>query len=213
INPYQALQGTWAGTDGSVSIILMFNGNSCGLNMNGQQTFGTWNIAGNKINMHLQTGKSVSYTYALQGNTLILGRSIRLLRQQMPQQGGQGGTWQQPQQPGGWGQPQPQQPGWGQPQQQPMAQPSPLLGRWTCASNSGNFYMVMVFTENLCIVYFNGSELERSTYTYSNGQLTQNMLSGKAAGRTLVWECQLNGNSMVITGGGLMKPVIWVRQN
>ncbi len=220
VNAYQALQGAWAGYDGSVSIILVFQGSACGLSMNGQQTTGTWNVSGNRISMQLQTGKSVSYVFELQGSTLILGGKIRLSRQQMPQQGG---TWDgqpAPQQPG-WGQtaPQPQvQPGWGQPvqpgwgQQQPMPQQRPLEGRWASAYNSGSSYLVMVFNGDLCISYYNGEELERSTYTFFNGQLTQKMLTGAAAGKTLVWGCTVNGNTMTITSPG-KKPMMWLRQS
>ncbi len=234
VDPYQALQGAWAGTDGSVNIILMFQGNMCGLNMNGQQTTGTWSLAGNRINMQLQNGRSVSYTYALQGDMLILGGSVRLMRQQMlgqntqpggwnqPQQPNWGqpqnpqNGWNQPQQPNGWNQPQNPQPGWNQPQQpnwgqQPPTQSSILTGRWASIANTSKAYMILVFTNDLCISYFNGEELERSRYSYANGQLTQHMLTGKAAGKTLVWNCQVNGNRMVISLPG-MQPMVWQRQ-
>ena len=72
-------------------------------------------------------------------------------------------------------------------------------------------YLVQVFTGDLCISYFNGEELERSRYSYANGKLTQHMLTGKAAGQTLVWKCQVNGSSMIISGPG-MKPTVWLRR-
>ncbi|MBQ3892865.1 MAG: hypothetical protein II737_05660, partial [Mailhella sp.] len=188
-------------------------------------------------NIQLQNGRTLSYAFALQGDALILDGQMRLMRQPMPgqqpgwgqppypQQPAQPGWGQQPQQPQqpGWGQPQqPQQPGWNQPQQQPQAQPGwgqqpaaqpgPLTGRWASAANSSKMYLVQVFTGDLCISYLNGEELERSRYTYANGRLTQHMLTGRAAGQTLVWNCQVNGNRMVISGSGLKQPTVWLRQ-
>ena len=133
----QALQGAWAGSNGSDTMVLMFMGNVCGMALNGQQMYGMWSLAGDRLNIRFQNGKTLSYSVALQGNTLTLDGSIRLTRQAMPNQPGgvPGGQPVQPQQPqpGGWGQPQPgpqpQGGGWGQPQQQPQpggwGQPQP----------------------------------------------------------------------------------------
>ena len=140
----QALQGAWACSNGSDTMLLMFMGNVCGMALNNQQMYGMWSLAGDRLNIQLQNGKQVSYSVAIQGNSLILDGSIHLTRQAMPNQpggvpnvqpGGQpgpqsGGTWGgQPQQPqgGSWGAPggQPQGGGWGQPQ--PGGQPG---GTW-----------------------------------------------------------------------------------
>ena len=140
----QALQGAWAGSNGSDTMVLMFMGNVCGMALNNQQMYGMWSLAGDRLNIQFQNGKKVSYGIAIQGNTLTLDGSIRLTRQAMPNQPGGGVPGGQPvgqpqqQQPGGWGQPQQQpQPGsWGQPQQQPQPsswgqpQQQPQPGGW-----------------------------------------------------------------------------------
>ncbi|MBQ3893078.1 MAG: hypothetical protein II737_06760, partial [Mailhella sp.] len=81
-DPYQALQGAWSGADGSgTMVILMFQGSNCALSVNGQQFAGTWNITGNRLNIQLQNGRTLSYAFALQGDALILDGQMRLMRQ------------------------------------------------------------------------------------------------------------------------------------
>ena len=80
----QALQGAWAGSNGRDTLILMFMGSNCALGMNGQQMAGVWNLAGNRLNMQFQNGKTLSYSIAMQGDSLILDGNMRLTRQAMP---------------------------------------------------------------------------------------------------------------------------------
>ncbi|MBO4312787.1 MAG: hypothetical protein J5838_00685, partial [Desulfovibrio sp.] len=76
----QALQGCWMCADGQQTLILMFMGSNCAVVYNGAQLTGNWNLAGNRLTMQFQNGKSLSYSVALQENALILDGALRLMR-------------------------------------------------------------------------------------------------------------------------------------
>ena len=117
----QALQGAWAGSNGSDTMLLMFMGNICGLSLNGREMYGMWSLSGDRLNMQFQNGKSLSYTVDLRGDSLILDGSVQLTRQAMPGQPGGPAVGGVPGgQPGNpWGQPQPPPQTGGQPGGQP----------------------------------------------------------------------------------------------
>ena len=192
----QALQGAWAGSNGSDTMLLMFMGNVCGMALNGQQMYGMWSLAGDRLNIRFQNGKTLSYSIAIQGDSLILDGNVRLTRQAMPNQPGggvPGGQPVQPQQPqpGGWGQPQPgpqpQGSGWGQPQQpqpggwgQPQPGPQPQGGGWGAPQPQvgptpleGSWFLqtpqgrlTFRFMGNRYAQLFNGQLAEEGTFNY-----------------------------------------------
>ncbi len=126
----QNLQGSWFGTNGKDTMMLIFMNNMVGMALNGQQIYGNFSVNGNQLLMRFQNGKSLSYTMNLNGDVLILDNSITLNRQmqnqvpnnQYPQNTNNGGTqgsgegWggSQSQTNGGWGNTQGQSSGgWG----------------------------------------------------------------------------------------------------
>ncbi|MBQ9537040.1 MAG: hypothetical protein IJU79_04525 [Desulfovibrionaceae bacterium] len=122
INPAQ-LQGSWAGSNGRDTMLLMFRGNMCALGLNGQQISGTWSLQGNTLVLQMQNGKRVTYRVQLQGTSLVLDGSVYLQRQGAPKDSGfgPGSGWEHLQKPqgGSWGNPQPGAPqggSWGNPQ-------------------------------------------------------------------------------------------------
>ena len=231
LNP-QALQGAWAGSNGRDSIILMFMGSNCGMGLNGQQLYGMWTLMGDRLTMQFQNGQSLSYTAALQGDTLVLDGNMRLTRQVMPnmpagqaQQGGwgqpqqqsQGGGWGQPQQPqqGGWGQPQqrPQGGGWGQSQQQPGvgSAPGPLEGRWVWVHSSPNRSMGFEFSGNRFSSWM-PDRRATGTYTVSGGRLIMQHETGPDAGKTDNLAVEVQGNLLYIGVQPGNPPIVFARQ-
>ncbi len=216
LNP-QALQGAWAGSNGRDSIILMFMGSNCGMGLNGQQLYGMWNLVGNRINIQFQNGQSLSYTAALQGDTLVLDGNMRLNRQAMPnmpavQQGGWGQPQQQPQ-GGGWGQPQQQAQGGGVQPPQPGfgSAPGPLEGRWVWVHSTPNRSMGFVFSGNR----FSSWMPDRSatgTYTVSGGRLIMQHETGPDAGKTDNLAVEVQGNLLYIGVQPDNPPIVFARQ-
>ena len=93
------LTGTWAASDGTTTVIMMFQGNVCCVSYNTERLCGTYTASGGKLTVQFQNGKTFSVTYKVQGNQLILdnGDTI-LIRQQMPAAQSpapaqQGGNW------------------------------------------------------------------------------------------------------------------------
>ena len=113
----QNLQGSWFGTNGKDSMLLIFMNNMVGMALNGQQIYGNFTVNGNQLVMRFQNGKSLSYNMNLNGDVLVLDNSITLNRQQagsnpqIPQsdngtriyQDGQTRDDSQSQNNGGWG--------------------------------------------------------------------------------------------------------------
>ena len=93
------LTGTWAASNGTTTVIMMFQGNVCCVSYNTERACGTYTAEGGKLTIHLQNSKVVSCAYKVQGNQLILdnGDTV-LIRQQMPSAPSpapaqQGGNW------------------------------------------------------------------------------------------------------------------------
>ena len=78
----QNLQGSWFGTNGKDSMLLIFMNNMVGMALNGQQIYGNFTVNGNQLVMRFQNGKSLSYNMNLNGDVLVLDNSITLNRQQ-----------------------------------------------------------------------------------------------------------------------------------
>ena len=179
-DPVQLLQGAWAGSNGSTSVILMFMGRSCGIAVNNQQLYGTWEAQGGRLNMRFQSGKTLSYAFAVQGDVLILDGSMRLTRQPMPQQGGG------------------QQPGWGQPAA------SPLEGIWTAQTPNGLFAFIFHGSQYRCTL--NNALIEEGTFTLSGNQLHYAVTRGQNPGQRGVNTWQIQGSVLTIitpNGGGM----------
>jgi hypothetical protein len=179
-DPAQLLQGAWAGSDGSTSVILMFMGQSCGIAVNNQQMYGTWEVRGGRLDLRFQNGKTLSYAFAVQGDVLILDGSMRLTRQPMPQQGGG------------------QQPGWGQPAA------SPLEGIWTAQTPNGLFAFIFHGSQYRCTL--NNALIEEGTFTLSGNQLHYAVTRGQNPGQRGVNTWQIQGSVLTIitpNGGGM----------
>ncbi len=93
------LTGTWAASNGTITVIMMFQGNACCVSYNTDRACGTYTAEGGKLTIHLQNSKVVSCAYRVQGNQLILdnGDTV-LIRQQTPPAPSpapaqQGGNW------------------------------------------------------------------------------------------------------------------------
>ncbi|MBO4793594.1 MAG: hypothetical protein J5556_03390, partial [Deltaproteobacteria bacterium] len=216
----QALQGAWAGSNGRDTLILMFMGSNCALGMNGQQMAGVWNLAGNRLNMQFQNGKTLSYSIAMQGDSLILDGNMRLTRQAMPgmpqaapfpggqPQGGtwggqpQGGSWGGQPQGGTWGgQPQGGQPQggtWGGQPQQPFAAASPLEGTWSVQIPQGK--RSFRFAGNRYAQLLNGQVLEEGVFSLlPDGRFQFQVTSGQYAGQRGENRVSINGNALTVT--------------
>lgn len=91
-NYQNLLQGAWLGTNGRDTMKLILMNNMVGLELNGQQVFGTFSVNGNQLVMNFNNGKSVTYSFNLNNNVLILDNSVRLERQNMQMPNGNGGS-------------------------------------------------------------------------------------------------------------------------
>ena len=284
------LQGTWAGSNGQNTMTLLFNGNQCVMNMNGQQMQGVWNLQQNQLMISFQNGKTVRFSAELRNSTLILDGDIVLQKQGAPQGGvfPQQSPWPgQPQQAsldGTWSCSTPQGtmsfrfagPNYmqlvnGMPVEQGIFQLFPdgrfqyqvtsgayqgqtgenrlqmqgnaftmfwpngssrtyvrdgttssvqgggasdisaLQGRWVAAASNRNMLIVLIIQGNMCVSYINGQESERSTIQMQNGRLMQTMLTGTAAGQTIMQDVQLSGNRMRLRIPGRVW-TDWIRQ-
>lgn len=207
----QALQGAWAGSNGRDTLILMFMGSNCALGMNGQQMAGVWNLAGNRLNIQFQNGKTLSYSIAMQGDSLILDGNMRLTRQAMPgmpqaapfpggqPQGGQpqGGSWGGQPQGGTWGG-QPQGGTWGGQPQQPFAAASPLEGSWSVQIPQGR--RSFRFAGNRYAQLLNGQVLEEGVFSLlPDGRFQFQVTSGQYAGQRGENRVSINGNALTVT--------------
>ena len=94
------LTGTWAASNGTITVIMMFQGNTCCISYNTNRACGTYTAAGGKLTIQLPNSNVLSFTYKVQGNQLILDNDSVLIKQQTPsaqspapaQQGGNWGT-------------------------------------------------------------------------------------------------------------------------
>ncbi|MBO6258902.1 MAG: hypothetical protein J6M93_06180 [Succinivibrio sp.] len=82
-NYHSLLQGGWMGSNGKDVMKLVFMGDMVGLELNNQQAFGNFFVNGNQLQMKFTNGKSLSYSFTLNNNVLILDNSVRLERQNM----------------------------------------------------------------------------------------------------------------------------------
>ncbi|SFS89682.1 hypothetical protein SAMN02910357_02454 [Succinivibrio dextrinosolvens] len=90
----QDLQGSWFGTNGKDSMMLIFMNNMVGLALNNQQIYGNYTVNGNQLNMQFQNGKSLSYTMKLNGDVLILDNiTLHRHNMQQPQNNPNNGGW------------------------------------------------------------------------------------------------------------------------
>ncbi len=184
----QALQGCWMCADGQQTLILMFMGSNCAVVYNGAQLTGNWNLAGNRLTMQFQNGKSLSYSVALQGNALILDGNLRLMRT------GGAGPNVSPQT----GYPQ-TGPG---PNVFPPANPgpagsSPLEGTWSVQILQGT--RSFRFTGNRYAQLLNGQVVEEGEFQYSpDGRFQYRVTSGQNAGQTGEDRITINGNSITV---------------
>ncbi len=78
------LAGTWAASDGTNSIIMMFQGSTCCMSYNTNRACGTFTAAGGNLTIQFQNGSVLSFTYKVQGNQLILDNDSILIKQQTP---------------------------------------------------------------------------------------------------------------------------------
>ncbi|MBO4300525.1 MAG: hypothetical protein J5861_02875 [Desulfovibrio sp.] len=182
----QALQGAWSGSNGQDTLILMFMGNTCALGLNGQQMAGVWNLAGDRLTLQFQNGKSLSYSVSLQGDALILDGNLRLARQAMP--GAPGFAWQ----PGGT---------WGQTPQAPPSQnfsnAGPLEGTWSTQIPQGT--RSFRFMGNRYAQLLNGQVVEEGTFLLTpDGRFLYQVTSGQYAGQSGEDRVTLNGNSLTV---------------
>ncbi len=76
----QALQGSWLGNYGQNTLVLMLWDKECGLALNSRLRTGVWNIDGNRQTMQFKNGKSLSFSVALKGLSLILDGNLCLTR-------------------------------------------------------------------------------------------------------------------------------------
>ncbi len=179
----QALQGSWMGTNGQQTLILMFMGNNCALVLNGAQLLGNWNLVGNRLTMQFQNGNSLSYSVALQGNTLILDGNLRLMRTggagpNVPPQTGTGQNVFPPTSPG------------------PVAS-SPLEGTWSAQIPQGT--RSFRFTGNRYAQLLNGQVVEEGEFQYSpDGRFQFRVTSGLYAGQAGEDRITINGNSITV---------------
>lgn len=184
----QALQGSWMGTDGQKTLILMFNGNNCALALNGLQMPGVWNLAGNRLTIRFQNGQSLSYSVALQGGTLILDGNLRLMRT--------GGTGPNVAPPTGY-----PQNGIG-PNSFPPTSPgpaaySPLEGTWSVQIPQGT--RSFRFTGNRYAQLLNGQVVEEGEFQYSpDGRFQFRVTGGQYAGQTGEDRITISGNSITV---------------
>ena len=224
VNPVQALQGAWFAANGQETLLIIFQGNTVGFALNQQPLYGTWSAQGDRLMLSFQNGKTATYQFSIQGDTLILDGNLRLKRQQMPQQGAapqpaspypapapapapqpaspypapapQPGAAPYPgQQPYPGAAPAPaQQPYPGQ-YPQPGAGATPLEGTWQCGSPNGP--MVFTFTGSMYTFSFNGQVIETGSFTLSGTTLSYRVLSGQNAGGS-------GQNQVVVQGGSVM---------
>ncbi len=186
----QALQGSWMGSNGQQTLILMFMGNNCALSLNGMQMAGVWNLAGNRLTMQFQNGKSLSYSVALQGNSLILDGNLRLTRT-----GGAGPNVS---------------PQTGYPPTGPgpnVIPPStctgangyfPLEGTWSAQIPQGT--RSFRFTGNRYAQLFNGQVVEEGVFQFfSDGRFQFRVTGGQFAGQAGENRIAINGNSITVT--------------
>ena len=179
----QALQGVWAGSNGQVNVLFMFTGNNCALSLNGQQVTGIWNLAGDRLNVQFQNGKSLSYSVALQGNDLVLDGNMRLVRQTMP---GMADKPTMPGQQGGWGTLPPN-----------FANTSPLEGTWSTRLPQGT--RSFRFVGNRYAQLFNGQVVEEGIFQYSpDGRFLYQVTGGQFAGQSGEDRITIYGNSITV---------------
>ena len=195
----QALQGTWAGSDGRNNAVFMFMGNACAININGMQMPGGWNLAGGRLNMQFQNGSTLSYSVDVQGDTLILDGNMRLVRQGMAQGAPQGGTWggaQGAPQGGTWGGPRPG------PNDAPHTPASPLEGAWSARTPQGAH--AFRFMGNRYTQSINGQVLDEGVFSLTpDGRFLYRVTGGQFAGQSGENRFTLSGNSftMIWPGG------------
>ena len=187
----QALQGTWAFSDGQHAMVIMFNGNACAMRMDRMQMAGVYSLAGDQLRVQFQNGRTMSWRCFMDGPDMILDGSMRFTRQGAGgQQGGQppygGQNYSGGQQPF----PGPQSFG---------GQQSPLEGTWIAQTPQGQ--LVFQFQGARYVQYFNGQPVEEGTFVYHpDGRLQYQVTQGQAAGRQGVNRIVFQGQSFSMYG-------------
>ena len=187
----QMLQGAWFGQNGQKQMLLIIQGNTCGMALNGQQKYGVWSVQGDKFNMSFQDGKQVTFQFVLSGDELILDQTVRLRRQNMPNIGGVPGTSvQPPPAPDPAPVPQPVQPS-------PGVGATPLEGSWVTTLPMGQG--VMAFRGNQYTFSLNGQMVEAGTFTLGQGVLNYTVTMGQMAGSSGQNRLVIQGNQFAMT--------------
>ncbi len=151
-NGPQALLGTWSAPNGQYVLSMIFQpGGVCALIDKGQQIPGTYQVQGNQLNIRFANGQTLSLTFSIQGDFLVLSDGSRLQRQQNVQP-----TLPQP--------PLPQPTGQG------------LEGAWAVSTNQG--ILMMMFMNGMCGLNANGQQLY-GPYTVQGNHLHVQFTNGK----------------------------------
>lgn len=177
----QALQGTWAFSDGQHTMVLTFNGNSCTLRMDTMQMAGVYSLAGDTLRMQFQNGATQTWRCFMDGPDLILDGNMRFKRQGQP----------------GVQQPAPGQPPYGG--QFPQQGQSPLEGVWVAQTPQGQ--LVFQFQGSRYVYYVNGQPYEQGSFVYHpDGRLQYQITAGPSAGQQGVNRIVYQGQSFAMYG-------------
>ena len=117
----------------------------------------------------------------------------------------------QPSPPGQWGQAQPPLPGQGFGQPAPGA--TPLEGRWVWA-RQGRVSFGFIFQGNRFQGFYNGQIMGSGTFELKGAMLVMHHETGRDAGKTDRFACQISGNRMLlfVTDNPDDEPIPYVRQ-
>ncbi len=187
----QMLQGVWFAQNGQKQMLLIFQGNNCGMVLNGQQMYGVWSVQGDKLNISFQSGQKVTFQFVLSGDELILDQTVRLRRQNMPGTAGGPGTTVQPAPaPAPVPAPQPVQPS-------PAVGATPLEGSWVTTLQMGQG--VMTFRGNQYTFHLNGQMVEAGTFMLGQGVLNYTVTAGQMTGLSGQNRIVIQGNQFTMT--------------
>lgn len=187
----RALEGAWAASDGTHTLIVMFINGVCGFMLDGKQVYGPYTVQGNRLRVQFNNGQSLDVTFSVQGNTLRFSDGTVLMRQQMPNAIGTPTP-----------QPAPGSAVWPDGATGPAPTPpqgaGPLEGVWATQLPNGA-QLVFVITGNLYRVLTNGQLTETGTFILNGNRLEYAVTSGQAAGQRGVNTWQCNSSVLIMT--------------